>query len=661
MKTTLSQKLLMLLALAGAGAGTAQAAFVNVGTTNGTNQAANATNAAVTNGNLISTDQRWTRDNVYILRRLIQVANGATLTIEPGTIIRGVDATTTLNPSGLSGFVAEPGSLLVSRGGKIVANGTVDSPIIFTSIDDPNVPGGYSTVPTTFTSVSGTVTTILSAGVPQLTNSNYNPDGPTGNNAFAKSGRWGGVVICGRGYVANQTGTTDANTDGIWDSIGTSFSDTSASQGSNIGADYPEGMSTDLAIPVYNGQTTVYGGLNDNDSSGVLRFVVIRYGGFVLGDPAVGNEINSLTLCGVGQGTVIEHVESFQNKDDGFEWFGGKNNTRYLFSTSNQDDSFDGDEGYRGVNQFWTSIQGTINTSPATGSATSSSLRSGWAGSNTIIGQNEVATDYRYDNLFEWDGGEPNDGDRLPVTDFAVYNSTLLAGDTQRRGLQIRLEAQCDFYNGVVENIGSAGISRATQSATLGLVTSLLTWSNVHSFATSVTGATERGTETAATVTVLNQLTSFAEETSSQIQSPWFPTTTNCPLYQYQAFNPTLATGANARTDDGAATPTGFVNAPFAGSMRDNNHMKGWTSLEALNVLVTTNVARPFLTIGLSGTNPTIGFTAVTGLRYVVEKSIDGKVWTLVQKAPVTGTGAVSVTDTTTTVGAAVTYRVFAL
>ncbi len=652
MKTTLSQKLLMLLALAGAGAGTAQAAFVNVGTTNGTNQTANSTNAAITDGNLITTDQRWTRDNVYLLRRLIQVSNGATLTIEPGTIIRGVTTT-------LSGITAEPGALLVSRGGKIIANGTADAPIVFTSIDDPNVSGGYATVPTTFTSVGGTATTILSAGVPQLANSNYFADGPEGNNGFSKAGLWGGVVVCGRGYVAQGTGSVDTTpADGIWDLHNTNFSDTSPTQNSNIGADYPEGMSTDLAVPIYNGSGSRYGGLNDNDSSGVLRFVVIRYGGFVLGDPAVGNEINSLTLCGVGQGTVLEHIESYQNQDDGFEWFGGKNNSRYLFSTANQDDSFDGDEGYRGVNQFWTAIQGTMNTASV---GTSTSLRSGWAGNNTRVGQVQTGTDYRYDNLFEWDGGEGNDADRLPATDFAVYNSTLLAGDTQKRGLQIRLEAQCDFYNGLVENIGSNGVSRATQSATLGSITSLLTWSNVHSFSPAVSGATEVGTVTSNTVTVLSQLTTLAEETASQIATPWFETANVCPLYRFQAFNPTLASAANARTDDGVATPAGLVNAPFAGAMRDNNHMKGWSTLESLNVLQTANVARPFLTIGLSGTNPTIGFTAVTGLRYVVEKSTDGKVWTLVQKAPVTGTGAVSVTDTTTTVGAAVTYRVFAL
>jgi hypothetical protein len=652
MKTTLSQKLLMLLALAGAGAGTAQAAVVNVGTTTGSNQAANATNAAITDGNLITTDQRWTRDNVYLLRRLIQVANGATLTIEPGTIIRGVNTT-------LSGITAEPGALLVSRGGTIIANGTADSPIVFTSIDDPNVSGGYATVPTTFTSVSGSATTILSAGVPQLANANYNPDGPEGNNGFSKAGLWGGVVVCGRGYVGQGTGSVDADADGIWDLHNSSFNDTLPAQNANIGADYPEGMSTNLLVPIYNPSTAIYGGLNDNDSSGVLRFVVIRYGGFVLGDPAIGNEINSLTLCGVGQGTVLEHIESYQNQDDGFEWFGGKNNSRYLFSTANQDDSFDGDEGYRGVNQFWTAIQGTMNTSDT--GTTAVSLRSGWAGSNTRVGQVQRGSDYRYDNLFEWDGGEADNADRLPMTDFTVYNSTLLAGDTQKRGLQIRLEAHCDFFNGLVENIGTNGVSRATQSATLGSITSLLTWSNVHSFSPAVSGATEVGTVTASTVTVLNQLTPLVEETSSQIVSPWFEVANNCPLYQFQAFNPTLAAGANARTDDGVATPAGLVDAPFAGAMRDNNHMKGWTTLEALNVLQPTNVARPFLTIGLSGTNPTIGFTAVTGLRYVVEKSTDGKVWTLVQKAPVTGTGAVSVTDTTTTVGAAVTYRVFAL
>jgi hypothetical protein len=670
MKTTLSQKLLMLLALAGAGAGTAQAAFVNVGTANGTNQTANSTNAAITDGNLISADQRWTRDNVYILRRVIQVANGATLTIEPGTIIRGVTAGTPAAGVANSGITGEAGALLVARGGKIVANGTADSPIIFTSIDDPNVPGGYNTVPPTFTPApaASVAVTILSSGLPQLNNSNYAPNGPQSNNGFAKAARWGGVIMCGFGYVAQGTSASpDANTDGIWDGHAAAlptfppkFSPTPLNPGEiytqpganqNIGVDYVEGFATNAANTIYNPAGSAYGGLDDTDNSGVLRFVSIRYGGFILG---TNNEINSLTVCACGTGTVLEHVESWQNQDDGFEWFGGKNNSRYLFSIANQDDSFDGDEGYRGVNQFWVAIQGTLNTAAP-------SLRSGWTVTNDPVGQNITdATNYGYLELFEWDGGEGNNADRLPKTDIKAYNCTLLAGNTYRGGIQAKLEAQVGLYNAVVENVGAGGVSRGTANNPPGSVESLLTMENIHSFTTAVPTLTEVGTITNNGSTVLSSA-NFSDESSSQIASPWFPTATNCPLYQYKGMNPVLEASANARADDGVATPAGFIDAPFAGALRDNNHLKGWSTLDYLQALPDANVTRPFVTVGLSGTNPTVNFTAVSGLRYAVERSTNGKNWTLVQKAPVTGSGAVSLTDTATTVGAPVIYRVYAL
>lgn len=623
--------------------GAAQAAFVNIGVANG----ANDTATGIVDGNQITTDQRWTRDNVYLLRRVIFVTNGATLTIEPGTIIRGVTAT-------MAGFASEPGALVVSRGGKVVANGTPTDPIIFTSIDDSNVPGGFATIPETFTNTAGTVTTIRTGTTPALANGDYDPDGPTGDSGFSKAARWGGVVICGRGHVAaNTSAGPDANADGIADDHATIFNDTFGGQNQNVGADFPEGMSTNLATTVYNSTNALYGGTNDNDNSGVLRFVSIRYGGFVLGDPVIGNEINSLTMCGMGQGTVLEHVESFQNLDDGFEWFGGKSNSRFLFSIANQDDSFDGDEGYRGVGQFWLAAQGEIDTGAP-------SARAGFT-FNDPIGQNNTGTDYQYDKLMEWDGPEPDNGDRLPMTDVKVYNATYLAGDTRKQGFQIRLEAHVGVHNAVVER--ASAVSAAAQSATIGSITSLLTLNNIHSFTTVTTGAAEIGTVTSSGVTVLSN-TNFTEESASSIVTPWYPAGfTASPLYTKNGFDPRLAPAAAARTEDGPTPPTGMVQLTSAGAFRDNNHLSGWSSLEFLQVLPTTNLARPLLTIGTSGSNPTVSWTSAgSGIKYVVEKSTDGKVWTPVNSGtPISGTGTLSHTDTTTTVGAAVTYRVYGL
>ncbi|MEM7163400.1 MAG: hypothetical protein AAF487_13270, partial [Bacteroidota bacterium] len=94
----------------------------------------------------------------------------------------------------------------------------------------------------------------------------------------------------------------------------------------------------------------VYGGTDDADNSGVLKYVSIRHGGT---DVGAGNEINGLTLAGVGSGTVIEHIEVIANKDDGVEFFGGTVSAKWVLTAFCGDDNYDYDEGWRGNGQFW--------------------------------------------------------------------------------------------------------------------------------------------------------------------------------------------------------------------------------------------------------------------------------------------------------------------
>jgi hypothetical protein len=93
----------------------------------------------------------------------------------------------------------------------------------------------------------------------------------------------------------------------------------------------------------------LYGGGNKADSSGVLRYAIVEYGGFVL---STGNELNGLTLGGVGSGTDIEFVEVRQGLDDGIELFGGTVNLRYVYIAGNDDDYLDFAQGWRGAAQF---------------------------------------------------------------------------------------------------------------------------------------------------------------------------------------------------------------------------------------------------------------------------------------------------------------------
>ncbi len=131
-------------------------------------------------------------------------------------------------------------------------------------------------------------------------------------------GLWGGVIILGKATI-NVAG----------------------------GEENVEGIPTTEA-------RALYGGTDDDDNSGVFRYVSLRYGGTNIG---ANNEINGLTMGAVGRGTTIEFIEVFNNADDGYEWFGGTVNTRYLVSAFNEDDGFDYDEGWRGKNQFWFLIQ----------------------------------------------------------------------------------------------------------------------------------------------------------------------------------------------------------------------------------------------------------------------------------------------------------------
>lgn len=93
-------------------------------------------------------------------------------------------------------------------------------------------------------------------------------------------------------------------------------------------------------------QNGLFGGTDPNDNSGVIKYVSIRHGGANIGE---GNEINGLTLGGVGKGTVIENVEVIANQDDGIEWFGGTVNVKNAIVWNAGDDAIDTDMSWAGT------------------------------------------------------------------------------------------------------------------------------------------------------------------------------------------------------------------------------------------------------------------------------------------------------------------------
>ena len=93
----------------------------------------------------------------------------------------------------------------------------------------------------------------------------------------------------------------------------------------------------------------VFGGTDDSDSSGSLRYVVVKHAGYEI---APDNELNGITFGAVGSGTKVEFIQVHENADDGVEFFGGTVNLKYVVLTANQDDSVDWDNGYRGNMQY---------------------------------------------------------------------------------------------------------------------------------------------------------------------------------------------------------------------------------------------------------------------------------------------------------------------
>jgi hypothetical protein len=101
-----------------------------------------------------------------------------------------------------------------------------------------------------------------------------------------------------------------------------------------------------------------YGGANAADNSGELRYVRIEYAGLVIGKD---NELNSLTMGGVGSGTRVSYVQAYMGLDDAFEWFGGSASAHHLVSTGTDDDMFDFDAGWNGTLQFAYGEAGATN------------------------------------------------------------------------------------------------------------------------------------------------------------------------------------------------------------------------------------------------------------------------------------------------------------
>lgn len=286
---------------------------------------------AVTVQGNITANTTWTAGNVYLLKGYVYVKNGATLTIQPGTIIRCDGATTS--------------TLIITRGSKIIADGTPGSPIVFTSSE--------------------------AAG-----SRNY--------------GDWGGLVILGRGLVNTSGGVADVGA-GI----------------NNAGGD------------------GLYGGNDNNDSSGVLRFVRLEFGGIQYSPD---KEINGLTLAGVGRKTVLENIQVSFCGADAFRFLGGAAQAHNLAAHRTLDADFSMELGYTGLIQYALALRDSTKASSM--------------GCSSIEIQNDGIASAA-----------------LPYTDPTLSNFTLVGPMTRlntayssgfRNGIHLRRNARLGLFNSVI-------------------------------------------------------------------------------------------------------------------------------------------------------------------------------------------------------------------
>ena len=325
------------------------------------------------NGGSPASLTHWTADNDYLLGTVIYVEGGVTLTIDPGTVVRGL-------PDAETPGVQDPGTLVITRGAKIIANGTPSKPIVFTNEDDSNVDG----------------------------HPGFDPyDNPA--NARGIVGTWGGLILLGRTYVSNNTvgapnGAREVQIEGL-----------NAAGGLGL-------YGNCSASPLFPSSC-------DDDDSGSLNYVSVRYGGFNL---SPNNEINGITLGGVGRETDISNIEVFQGKDDAVEFFGGTVNIKRAVFVSPGDDGTDWDEGYRGKLQFVLLMQGTPGTDKS-------------------------------DKGGELDGGNVGDGS-LPKAIPTVYNATYVGLGAQKNftafgentALHFRDNSGGRWYNSAFMDFGGA-------------------------------------------------------------------------------------------------------------------------------------------------------------------------------------------------------------
>ncbi len=480
----------------------------------------------------------------YLLDEEIYV-DGGTLTIQPGVMIAAEG----------------DGALIVCRGSQIFAEGTAEEPIVFTSLDEYN----HLTDPVTY------------------------PFAPE----IGDNGQWGGVIILGRApinfYVAGNpfTGSATGNTN-----VGENQVEGVASGADTDGDGYGDLLEYGQDNALDGSNLVVVTPADPEDNSGVFKFVSIRFGGKVLG---LDNEINGLTMGGVGRGTTIEHVEVVNNTDDGFEWFGGTVNCKYLVSAFNEDEDFDIDEGYSGKIQFAFALR-----------------------YDDVDGAGNV------ENGSELDGGNGSLKTGFPLTSAQIWNATYLGagrvGSVAAKGNVFRMKDNFagQFHNCLFDDFGG-NLVRIDDADTANRVGIELLIQNSHWG--RFNGLVAEGQTAAATA-----LANGTGNTDPAAQTdPLLRGISRLPDGQ---LDPRPAEGSPLYGSSLSTPPAGLEAVNYRGAFGSTNWASDWTYLDAAGYFGDLAGTQPVAVSSLPGVTGPAPFritgdvTLIQGVDYLLDEEI---------------------------------------
>jgi hypothetical protein len=459
--------------------------------------------------------------------------------------------------------------------------------------------------------------------------------------------------------------------------LGGTFSDPDADPlTSGVGANFIEGFQTIDGQTLGQGSGSIYGGSDDNDNSGLIRFASIRYGGFIL---SPNNEINGLTTGATGRGTYFEFIEVVNNADDDFEHFGGLCNMKYVAGLFGGDDGIDIDQGYRGKIQFALQVQNN---------------QYGLNGTSSPTGRNSSNAG---DNLGEFDGSEsPNTS--KPYSVWTMFNFTGIgvgygtASQTDRSGPNFKDNAGGKVFNslfvnapkGAVQIVGTAdsstgahAIARFQEIRTTGgefnelgatgaasepdAILNYVTWMRCGANTDLVATDAQLFPTSSGRGTQLNDAAIVAKIKSNNANNIFQG---GIDLINIDVFNldPRLKASVASRNNGvsprtgassvGSGTAGGvggavdrgtfFTDNTFRGAMKDCNWLNGWSLLNEWGTMSeANNTLVPDVTLDRTSGKLIVKFPGVANVQYSVETSTDNKTFT--PKQTITGAASNSV------------------